>query len=86
MTMHARIEEKLTKAFEPLELEIVNESHKHEGHAGHDGSGESHFRIRIVSPVFAGLTRVECQRMIYEILAQELSEQLHALSISASSS
>ena len=63
------ITEKLREAFSPSELDVVDESHKHKGHAGARPEGESHFRVRIVSPAFAGLTRIERHRQINAVLA-----------------
>ena len=55
MDMESRIRKKLSDAFSPSLLEVVNESHLHRGHAGDDGSGESHFRVKVVSKSFAGM-------------------------------
>lgn len=82
MSMEATIRRKLEESLKPSRLEVVNESHLHQGHSGDDGSGESHFRVMVVSPVFAGLTRVAAQRKVYEILQDEMQNQIHALSIS----
>ena len=78
-----RIERKLTEAFSPEILEIEDDSHRHAGHAGAhpDGGGETHFNVRIVSPVFAGMTRVARQRSVYGQLSEELQERVHALSL-----
>lgn len=78
-----RIREKITAAFEPEVLEIVDESARHAGHAGAhpDGGGETHFNVVIESKVFAGKTRVERQRAVYAVLANELNERVHALSL-----
>ena len=76
------IRQKLTESLTPTRLEIINESHLHAGHAGDDGSGESHFRVLIVSKRFAGLTRVAAQRLVYGVLTDELKNGIHALSIS----
>ncbi|PCI99040.1 MAG: BolA family transcriptional regulator [Alphaproteobacteria bacterium] len=83
-TMQEKIEEKLKSVFYPMCLEVVNESDKHSGHIGDDGSGESHFRVEIVSDAFKNTTVVASHRMIYDCLQEEL-ETIHALSISASS-
>lgn len=83
MTMEATIRKKLAESLDPALLEVVNESHLHRGHAGDDGSGESHFRVKVVSAVFAGLSRVEAQRKVYDILQNEIKNGIHALSISA---
>ena len=77
----ARIERKLTRAFSPVALEIRDDSHLHAGHAGQNPLGESHFSIRIVSQVFAGMSAVARQREIYRVLADELRERVHALSL-----
>jgi BolA protein len=74
---------KLHEAFLPESLEVLDESHLHEGHAGHRPGGETHFRIYIVSPAFEGKSRVERHRMINAALAQELAETVHALAIHA---
>lgn len=81
--MQEIIADKLAQALQPITLEIVNESDRHRGHAGHDGSGESHFRVLIVSSLFAGKSRVERQRMVYDLLREELAGAIHALSLKA---
>ncbi|PSJ53185.1 BolA family protein [Kumtagia ephedrae] len=89
MSLQAVIEAKLTETFAPERLEVVNESHLHAGHhhveSGHhatfDGTGETHFRIRIVSAAFAGKSRVERHRAVNDLLAPELKAGLHALAI-----
>jgi len=81
MSMEETIRRKLTESLAPTRLEVVNESHLHAGHAGDDGSGESHFRVLVVSRRFAGLSRVAAQRVIYEVLAEEMKNGIHALSI-----
>jgi BolA protein len=77
------ITEKLTKAFAPAALELVDESHLHEGHAGHRPGGESHFRLYIVADAFKGKSRVARHRMINETLLSELKGSVHALAIRA---
>lgn len=74
---------KLREAFLPESLEVVDESHLHEGHAGHQPGGETHFRVYIVSPAFEGKSRIERHRMINTALAQELAGSVHALAIHA---
>ena len=81
--MQDRIREKLARGLQPSSLDIVNDSNRHAGHMGDDGSGESHFRVTIVSSVFNGRNRVERQRMVYDLLAEEMSGGIHALSIKA---
>lgn len=69
----------------PLHLEVINESHRHSGHAGDDGTGESHFRLIVVSPRFEGLSRVARHRMVYGLLKERLPNLPHALAIEAKS-
>jgi BolA protein len=83
MQLKTRIEEKLTAAFAPRSLEVVDESHRHEGHAGHRPGGESHFRVYIVSEAFRGKSRLERHRMINQTLSGELAGGVHALAIHA---
>jgi BolA protein len=77
------ITEKLTRAFAPQSLDVVDESHKHEGHAGHRPGGETHFRVHIVSDVFRGKSRLERHRMVNETLSGELQGGVHALAVHA---
>ena len=79
----AEIDERLRKALDPDRLEVVNDSARHHGHAGDDGSGESHFTIRIVAPAFAGMTRLQRQRAVNAALADLLKDRIHALAIEA---
>ena len=74
---------KLREAFLPESLDVTDESHLHEGHAGHRPGGETHFRIHIVSRAFEGKSRVERHRMINTLLAAELAGPIHALAIRA---
>jgi BolA protein len=73
----------LTKAFAPQSLDVVDESHKHEGHAGHRPGGETHFRVYIVSEAFKGKSRLERHRMVNQALSGELAAGVHALAIHA---
>jgi BolA protein len=77
------ITEKLRKAFTPESLRVEDESHRHEGHAGHRPGGETHFRLYIVSEAFRGKSRIERHRMINATLAGELKGTVHALAIHA---
>ena len=77
------ITEKLTGAFAPASLRVVDESHQHEGHAGHRPGGQTHFRVYIVSEAFRGKSRIERHRMINATLAGELEGGVHALAIHA---
>lgn len=83
MQVTQTIETKLRESFAPERLDIVNESDRHAGHASSPGTGESHFRVTIVSDKFAGLNRVERHRLVNEALAQELAGPVHALAIKA---
>lgn len=78
-TMHA----KLTAAFAPSLLEIEDQSESHRGHGGYREGGETHFHVRIVADAFAGQNRVNRQRAIYGVLADELAGRVHALSLEA---
>jgi BolA protein len=75
------IRDKLTGRFAPTRLEIVDESHRHAGHAGARPEGETHFAVTIVAPAFQGLSRLARQRLVYETLADELATRIHALSL-----
>ena len=85
MTYAERIREKLQNALNPATLNVIDESHRHAGHLRHDGGagqeGETHFRVLVVSSAFKGQTRVTRQRMVYDLLAEELSSRVHALSL-----
>jgi BolA protein len=74
---------KLREAFLPESLDVADESHLHEGHAGHRPGGETHFRVYIVSPAFEGKSRIERHRMVNSTLATELKSSVHALAIKA---
>ena len=78
------ITEKLTKAFAPQQLDVEDESHRHEGHAGHRPGGQTHYRVHIVAEAFRGKSRIERHRMINTALAAELAGGVHALAIHAS--
>ena len=89
-TMMLRIMEKLRASLAPLSLEVIDESRKHAGHAHAmtrsgvaAGAGETHFHIKVVSKSFAGKSRIERHRLINALLAQELAEGVHALTIDA---
>lgn len=83
MLVKDRIAEKLTAALAPQSLDVEDESHNHEGHAGHRPGGQTHFRVHIVSEAFRGKSRIERHRMINQILAAELAGGIHALAIHA---
>ena len=91
MSVKDRITAKLTEAFAPEALVVMDESHKHAGHIGHPGSGhpgaesasETHFDVKMVAAAFAGKSRVERHRMVNAVLAEELRGGVHALAIQA---
>lgn len=74
---------RLAAALSPRHLAVINDSAKHRGHAGDDGSGESHFTVEIVADAFAGQSRVARQRMVNVALADLLRDKVHALAIRA---
>jgi len=77
------IEEKLIAALAPARLAVQDQSDAHRGHAGAAGRTETHFRVEVVSAAFEGLGRLARERRVQEILADELSDRVHALSVSA---
>jgi BolA protein len=77
------IRHKLTEAFQPIRLEVEDDSARHHGHAGATPGGESHFNVVIESAAFAGAAKVARQRMVYHALADELAGPVHALSVKA---
>lgn len=85
MSIAARIRDKLTEALNPVRLDLVDESAHHAGHAGVMGLAvrETHFRLTVVAEAFRGRTRVQRQREIYRLLAQEFGDGLHALAVTA---
>lgn len=76
-----RMREKLMIGLEPQRLDIVNESHLHAGHRNSPGTGDSHFRILVVSPKFTGLGRLQRHRIVNELLADEMQGKIHALAL-----
>jgi BolA protein len=83
MRVEEEITRKLTEAFDPESVRVVDESHQHEGHAGHRPGGQTHFRVYIVAEAFRGKTRLERHRMINALLDAELKGGVHALAIHA---
>ena len=81
MSVARQMDAKLRAAFAPVRLEVVDESARHAGHAGARPGGESHFAVTVVSERFAGRSRVERQRMVYDVLAAELAGGVHALAL-----
>ena len=78
-----RIRAKLAQALVPSRLAVRDESHRHAGHAGARPEGETHFHVEIAAAVFAGKSRIARQRLIYQVLAEELAGPVHALSLIA---
>lgn len=74
---------RLTSSLSPTRLDLVDESDRHRGHAGHDGRGESHFALIIESPAFEGQSRVQRHRAITTALGDLMEQRVHALSIKA---
>ena len=81
MSAETRMRETLMVALAPSRLDIINESELHAGHRSSPGTGQSHFRILVVSPMFAGRSRVARHRMVNELLAPELNRGVHALAL-----
>lgn len=82
MTLQDTITAKLKSIFEPVELNVINESHLHAGHQpGFDGKGESHFRIQMVSAAFKGQTRVARHRAVNDAMQSAFDGGLHALAL-----
>ncbi|WP_371416711.1 BolA family protein [Caulobacter sp. S45] len=82
-TMAQEITTKLTAAFAPERLEVVDDSDKHAGHSGARAGGESHFTVKITTSAFTGVGRLQRQRQVYAVLAAELAGPVHALSVQA---
>ena len=83
-TVQKEIVDLLTAALSPTHLEVINDSAKHAGHMGDDGSGESHFTVVIESEAFAGVSRLKRQRMVNAALGDIPGDRVHALAIKAS--
>ncbi|MGB7418298.1 MAG: BolA family protein [Erythrobacter sp.] len=82
-TISEEMQARLSEAFAPSRLEIVNDSAKHHGHAGDDGSGESHFTIHIEAAAFADMNRLARQRAVIAALGDIVGERVHAVAIKA---
>lgn len=80
MSIESELIDRLTITFSPSRLEVVNESHKHAGHGGDDGSGESHFAVLIRAEELAGLSRVARHRAVQKALG-DLNQRIHALAL-----
>ena len=83
MNLESQMRQKLMISLQPTRLDVVNESHLHAGHRSSPGTGESHFRLLIVSEAFSGKSRVERHRIVNHLLSDELKSGLHALTIKA---
>ncbi len=81
MRMQDRIQTKLAAALAPAEIAIQDDSSRHAGHAGAREGGETHFTVEIVSPAFAGKSRVQRHRLVYAALASEFADGVHALAL-----
>lgn len=79
----AEIERRLTDALKPTFFALADDSEQHRGHGGYNPAGESHFSLRIESPAFAGLSRVQRQRAVYAALGDLMDARVHALTINA---
>lgn len=84
MSLEAEIRAKLDEAFAPSALNVINESHLHAGHAGDDGSGESHWRVEITASAFDGQSRLARHRAIHTALGPDIIARIHALSLQIS--
>lgn len=76
-----RIETNLQKAFSPTLLKVVDQSHLHEGHAGHRPGAQTHFSVKLISEHFNGLSRIQRHRLVFEALTAEVSDGVHALQL-----
>ena len=82
MSLAPEIQRRL-QVLQPLELEVVDESERHRGHAGYREGGNTHWRVAIVSPRFAGASTVQRHRMVYQALGNLMNNPIHALAITA---
>ncbi len=81
MTIANEINRKLTAAFSPERLDVVNDSHRHAGHSGDDGTGETHFSVLIRATPFEAMNRVQRHRAVHEALGPDLIKRIHALAL-----
>jgi len=81
LTLEKNIKKKLTQEFNPIELEVINESHLHVGHRGSPGTGQSHFKVILKSAVFDDLSRLQRHKCVMDTLKNEMGEGIHALSL-----
>ena len=83
MQMEEKIKSAIEGGLSPHHIQLINESHKHIGHAGDNGSGQTHFKLMVVSDVFAGCSRVQRQRLVNRVITGLFEEGLHAINIKA---
>ncbi|WP_022703881.1 BolA family protein [Pseudorhodobacter ferrugineus] len=81
MSVANEIKDKLTKAFAPDHIDVVNDSHRHTGHAGDDGTGETHFNVSIRAAEFAPMSRIARHRAVHAALGPDLIGRIHALAL-----
>lgn len=79
----AELSRRIEAELAPVRVVLQNDSDQHAGHAGHDGSGESHFSVLVVSAAFAGLNRVQRQRLVFRAVGDLMNSRVHALQIQA---
>ncbi|MEM9394526.1 MAG: BolA family protein [Pseudomonadota bacterium] len=84
MSVKTEIETRLTVAFSPRDLEVVDESELHRGHAGFQEGGESHWQVRIASDAFKGMSRIARHRAVHDALGKDLVGRIHALGLTIS--
>jgi len=84
MSKSEEIRARLEAAFAPRALEVINESDRHAGHAGHDGSGDSHFRVRMEAEALGPMSRIARHRAVHDALGKELVASIHALALELS--
>ncbi len=83
MGLEQQIRAALEAEFAPTRLEVINESHRHRGHAGDDGSGESHWKIVVTAPALGAMPRLARHRAIHAALGPAIIARIHALAITA---
>ena len=81
MSLEEVIRSRLTDALSPTELEVINDSHRHAGHAGDDGTGESHWHVVIASDGFKGQSRIARHRAVHGALGPDVMRRIHALQL-----
>jgi BolA protein len=82
MSIETTLREKLMVGLDPVRLDVINESEMHAGHRSSPGTGQSHFRVLVVSDKFTGQSRVARHRMVNQLIAEELAGSVHALALS----